>query len=170
MRDVSDAPALLLIGNNPTDQHPLLAWQIRTNVRLRRAKLYVVNSYPIKLHRQATTFAQIASGSEGSLVQFLAGNDAAADAAVTLQSSRESLSQLREALKNEKGLVIIFGSELRGADVTALVNFGLSARCKVHLPGRLCQLTWRSRHGALSRYAAGLRSSLQRDELPPRLG
>ncbi len=80
MRDVSDAPAILLIGNNPTEQHPLLAWQIRTNVRLHRAKLYVVNSYPIKLRRQATAFAQIAPGSEGSFVQFLAGNDAAADA------------------------------------------------------------------------------------------
>ena len=40
----SHAPALLLIGNNPTEQHPLLAWQIRTNVRLHRAKLYVANS------------------------------------------------------------------------------------------------------------------------------
>ena len=48
------APAILLIGNDPTEQHPLLAWQIRTNVRLHRAKLYVVNSAPIKLRRQAT--------------------------------------------------------------------------------------------------------------------
>ena len=53
MRDVLNAPAILLIGNDPTNQHPLLAWQIRTNVRLRRAKLYVVNSAQIKLQRQA---------------------------------------------------------------------------------------------------------------------
>ena len=85
MREVFDAPAILLIGNDPTEQHPLLAWQIRTNVRLHRAKLYVVNSYPIKLRRQATAFAQIAPGSEGGLAQFLAGNDAAADAVVTPQ-------------------------------------------------------------------------------------
>ena len=44
MRDVLNAPAILLIGNDPTEQHPLLAWQIRNNVRLHRAKLYVVNS------------------------------------------------------------------------------------------------------------------------------
>ena len=44
MRDVADAPAILLIGNDPTEQHPLLAWQIRSNVRLHRAKLYVANS------------------------------------------------------------------------------------------------------------------------------
>ncbi len=130
MRDVFSAPAILLIGNNPTEQHPLLAWQIRTNVRLHRAKLYVANSYPIKLHRQATAFAQIASGSEGSFVQFLAGNESAADATVTPQLSRDALSQMRDGLKNEKDLVVIFGSELRGNDVTALVNFGLAQGAK----------------------------------------
>ncbi len=56
MRDVLTAPSILLIGNDPTTQHPLLAWQIRTNVRLRRAKLYIVNSAEIKLKRQATGF------------------------------------------------------------------------------------------------------------------
>ena len=59
------APAILLIGNDPTEQHPLLAWQIRNNVRLHRAKLYVVNSQPIKLRRQATSFIQIPAGRRG---------------------------------------------------------------------------------------------------------
>ena len=70
MRDVLNAPAILLIGNDPTNQHPLLAWQIRTNVRLRRAKLYVINSAPIKLRRQAAEFALAAGGrgSEGSRI------------------------------------------------------------------------------------------------------
>ena len=44
MSEVATAPAILLIGNDPTEQHPLLAWQIRNNVRLHRARLYVVNS------------------------------------------------------------------------------------------------------------------------------
>ncbi len=44
MRDVFRAPAILLIGNDPTNQHPLLAWQIRNNVRLHRAKLHILNS------------------------------------------------------------------------------------------------------------------------------
>ena len=39
MRDVFNAPAILLIGNDPTEQHPLLAWQIRNNVRLHRAQV-----------------------------------------------------------------------------------------------------------------------------------
>ena len=130
MRDVFNTPAILLIGNNPTEQHPLLAWQIRSNVRLHRGKVYIANSSPIKLRRQATAFAQIASGSEGSFVQFLAGNDAAADAVASPQLTREALGQMRDALKAENGLVIIFGSELRGNDVTTLVNYGLGLGAK----------------------------------------
>ena len=55
MRDVFNAPAILLIGNDPTERHPLLAWQIRNNVRLHRAKLYVVNSTEIKLGARRRT-------------------------------------------------------------------------------------------------------------------
>jgi NADH-quinone oxidoreductase subunit G len=130
MRDVSSAPATLLIGNDPTEQHPLLAWQIRTNVRLHRAKLYVVNSSPIKLRRQATAFVQIAPGSEGSFVQFLAGNDSAADSVTSPQLTRDALTQIRDALKDEQGLVVVFGSELRGQDVKVLIDYGLGRGAK----------------------------------------
>ena len=130
MRDVGTAPAILLIGNNPTEQHPLLAWQIRTNVRLHRAKFYVVNSHPIKLRRQAAAFAQIAAGSESSFVQFLAGNDSAADALTSADLTREALTELRDRLKAEQGLVVIFGSELRGADVKTLIDAGLAQGAK----------------------------------------
>jgi NADH-quinone oxidoreductase subunit G len=130
MRDVLSAPAILLIGNDPTEQHPLLAWQIRSNVRLHRAKLYVANSSPIKLHRQATTFAQIAPGSEGSLVQFLAGSDETSDAVVSPQLTREALGEFRNGLTKESGLVVIFGSELRSSDVKTLVDFVLAQSAK----------------------------------------
>src|SRR5580700_5010215 len=79
MRDVLDAPAILLIGNDPTNQHPLLAWQIRTNVRLRRAKLYIINSVEIKLKNQAEGFGLVAAGSEAKAAAFLAGDNAALD-------------------------------------------------------------------------------------------
>jgi len=90
----------------------------------------VANSSAIKLHRQATAFAQIATGSEASFVQFLAGNDGAADAVVSEQLTREALTKLRDAVKAESGLVIIFGAELRGNDVKALVDFGLGKGAK----------------------------------------
>jgi NADH-quinone oxidoreductase subunit G len=130
MREVGSAPAILLIGNDPTEQHPLLAWQIRTNVRMHRAKLYVVNSSPIKLRRQATALAQIASGSEANFVQFLSGNDSAADSVLSPGFTRESLNDLRGQLKVEQGLVVVFGSEVRGAAVKSLIDFGLAQSAK----------------------------------------
>jgi NADH-quinone oxidoreductase subunit G len=120
MRDVFNAPAILLIGNNPTEQHPLLAWQIRNNVRLHRAKLHVINSEDIKLHRQATTFAQIPAGTEAQVAAFLGGNDSAA---VTLGGTTEAWTALREKLRGETNLIVIFGSEIRGEAVSSLVNF-----------------------------------------------
>src|SRR5215470_12897733 len=122
MRDVYKAPAILLIGNDPTEQHPLLAWQIRNNVRLHRARLYVVNSEPIKLRRQATTFLQIPAKTEAGFAVFLAGNDSAAIAG----ESHNQWSALRDKLRGEQNLVIIFGSELRAESIGPLVKFASS--------------------------------------------
>jgi len=119
MRDVIDAPAILLIGNNPTDQHPLLAWQIRSNVRLHQAWLYVMTSTEIKLTRQATAYVQVAEGGEAKAVRFLAGDDSAVEA-----GSASALRAVRDTLSKLKGLVIVFGSELRGQDIATLVKFG----------------------------------------------
>ena len=124
MADVFNAPAILLIGNDPTEQHPLLAWQIRNNVRLHRAKLYVINANSIKLRRQATSFTQIPAGTEGKLVAFLAGSDAAVDALVTPSTNKDGWSALRDQLRDEQNLVVIFGSEVRGNDIASLVAFG----------------------------------------------
>ena len=126
MRDVYNAPAILLIGNDPTNQHPLLSYQIRNNVRLHRSKLYVINSQPIKLRRQAVSFTQIPAQSEAKLAAFLAGDDSAADALLTGATSRESLNSVREKLRAERDLVVIFGSELRGEAIASLVKFAAS--------------------------------------------
>ncbi len=148
MADVFTAPAILLIGNDPSEQHPLLAWQIRNNVRLHRARLYVINSKPIKLRRQAASFMEIPGGTEGQVAAFLAGDDSALDTFTArglaldgrerpspheqtphAQSSHEPSSHepwiaLRGKLLGEQNLVIVFGSELRGKDLASLVAFG----------------------------------------------
>jgi NADH-quinone oxidoreductase subunit G len=124
MRDVFNAPAMLLIGSNPTEQHPLLAWQIRNNVRLHRSKLYVVNSQPIKLRRQASSFVQIPVGTEGAFARYIAGEDAAAEKLTGAGMAADALAAVREKLRGEQNLVVMFGSEIRGVDVEALVTFG----------------------------------------------
>jgi NADH-quinone oxidoreductase subunit G len=124
MAEVFTAPAILLIGNDPTEQHPLLAWQIRNNVRLHRARLYVINSKPIKLRRQAMSFAQIPAEAEGRVAAFLAGDDAAVDALVSSSTNKEAWISLRDKLRGEQNLVVISGGEVRGDGIANLVKFG----------------------------------------------
>ncbi len=130
MRDVYNAPAILLIGNDPTEQHPLLAWQIRNNVRLHRAKLFVANSADIKLKRQAAAFLPIPVGSEGQLAAFLAGDDSVAESLRLVPDAGEagegarSTQAFRDAVRGEQNLIIIFGAEIRGGDIASLVKFG----------------------------------------------
>src|SRR5437879_807516 len=116
MADVLSAPAILLIGNDPTEQHPLLAWQIRNNVRLKQARLYVVNSQPIKLQRQATGFLQIADRSYNDFASFLSDGQ-------KRPSSQQNWTSFREKLSAEKNLVVVFGSEILGSAVSSLAKF-----------------------------------------------
>jgi NADH-quinone oxidoreductase subunit G len=128
MREVFNAPAILLIGNDPTEQHPLLAWQIRNNVRLHRSRLYVINSQPIKLRRQATAFMQIPAASEGKVAAFLAGDEAALTALASEEYNRDAWIALRDKLRGEANCVVIFGSKIRGGDVASMVKFVASVQ------------------------------------------
>ena len=123
MVDVLKSPAILLIGGDPTYQHPLLAWQIRNNVRLNGSHLYIINSRQIKLCRQAKQFISVPNGCEGEVVRLLtAGSEPLADSA--LSSTRVELADLASALRAEKDVVILFGAELRNQDIENVVEFG----------------------------------------------
>ncbi len=135
MTQLYEADAVLLIGDDPTEQSPLVAWQIRSAIRHRGARLYVINSKSIKLLRKAKGFAEVAAGGEASAVRWLAGGDTHMDAGVA-----ERLGALKAALEKESNVVIVFGAELTGAAVQDLVKFGSS------LPGQ-------TRYIALGDYA-----------------
>ncbi len=124
MRDTASAPAILLLGNDPTEQHPLLAWNLRTNVRLHQARLYIANHRSIKLERQAAAILPLPGGEPGyaEAVRFLAGDDAA----LGLGGDRQdSALRFRDAVRAEQKLLIVFGSEFRGASIDALVRLGV---------------------------------------------
>ena len=118
LRDFGSAKAILILGNDPTEQHPGLAWQIRTNVRLHGARLYVANHELVKLRRQATGFLRIREGDYAALVSYLGGDEKA------LEGSSDEASKFRDAIRKEDSLLIAFGSEFRGRDIAALVRFG----------------------------------------------
>jgi NADH-quinone oxidoreductase subunit G len=125
MRDLYNAPAILLMGNNPTDEHPLVAWQIRNNVRLHQARLYLVNSRAIKLRRQATEFLQVQS--EVAFAGFLGGNDKLADSF----GARTHWAALRSKLGSERDLVVVFGCEVFADGVHALRKFAAGTGAKL---------------------------------------
>ncbi|HXE74367.1 MAG TPA: molybdopterin-dependent oxidoreductase [Candidatus Xenobia bacterium] len=99
-RDLLSASAILLIGNDPTHNHPLLAANIRLAVRNNGARLYIVNHREIKLRRQARQFVLVPGGQEATAVE-----------------------SLLDSLRNEKDLIVLFGAEVAGAELKRLVEF-----------------------------------------------
>jgi NADH-quinone oxidoreductase subunit G len=114
LRDLASAPAILLIGGDPTHEHPLLAWNLRTNVRLNRARLYVASAKPIKLERQAKGVYRLPENGYASLAAFLDTNDI-----------KHPQADFSAAVLAEESLVVVFGQEFRGADIESLVAWGL---------------------------------------------
>ncbi len=116
MQDLGEARSILLIGSDPTHQHPLLAFKIRQAVRDHKARLYIVNSADIKLAlRQAATFVKLGAGEEAMAVRDLASGD-----------GPEAIGSLREKLGGESDTIIIFGDEVQGDSIRELVGWGLS--------------------------------------------
>jgi NADH-quinone oxidoreductase subunit G len=119
MADVYNASAVLLIGNDVTNQNPLVAWQIRTGARHRGLKLYAINSRPSKIHRQAKIVAEVSAGGERRAVEWLATEKGQFDAKTT-----EALTQIKAALEAENDVVVLFGAEIQGAAIRELVSVG----------------------------------------------
>jgi len=149
MEQLYESKAALVIGNDPTNQNPLVAWQIRAGIRHFGSKLFLINSREIKLHRKATQFIQVSDGQEAA-VRWLATGQGSLASGVA-----EKLSVLKSALEAEPEVAIVFGSELTGAAIHDLVAFGSS------LPGKV-------RYMALGDYANS-RGAADMGLLPDRL-
>jgi NADH-quinone oxidoreductase subunit G len=95
-----NAKAVLVIGADLTQQHPLIAYHVRTAWRLGGARAYVVTPGPVAEDGFAAKSVRAAAGRE-----------------------MEALRPLADALKDEKELAVIFGDSIRGAGVKDLVTF-----------------------------------------------
>ena len=124
MDDIARAKSILLIGGDPTHQHPLVAYQIRHAVRQGGARLYVVNSGEIKLRRQAAEYLVTKPGSEIEVASALAGKTQPTPD--LCEGGSEALRSFREKLTSESDVLAIFGDEIKGAAVKTLVEWGLS--------------------------------------------
>jgi NADH-quinone oxidoreductase subunit G len=101
VEDLYKAKAVLVVASDLSQQHPLLANQIRANVRHHEAHLYTVTTGPVREDLQAAASVRVNAGGE------LAG-----------------VESLRDKLKAEAELVIVFGDAIQGESLRKLVTFG----------------------------------------------
>jgi NADH-quinone oxidoreductase subunit G len=99
--DLYTAKAVLVVGADLSQQHPLLAWQIRANFRHHGAHVYVVTKGPVREDAQAFESVRVSPGRESSGVE-----------------------GIKDKLKAESELVILFGDAVQGDAVRQLVKFG----------------------------------------------
>ena len=118
MDGLYQSKAVLVIGNDPTDQNPLVAWQIRSGIRHNGTKLYLLNAEGVKLQRKAAQSVVLGSTKESAAVRWLATGEGSISEQVKTQ-----LAALKTALEAESELAIVFGSPITGAAIRDLVEF-----------------------------------------------
>ena len=117
------ARAVLVIGADLAQQHPLLAYQVRANWRHHKANIYVVTIGPVREDKIAAKSLRASRGAEMEAVESLVGD-----------------------LKQEKGLVVLFGDSIRGDGVRRLVSFGDSLGIPVQY---VCLTDYANSRGAM---------------------
>jgi len=119
MEQLYQSKAVLLVGNDPTTQNPLVGWQIRSGIRHFGTKLFVINANEIKLKRRATQFVKVAAGQEAVVLRWLAHEEGQLAPELV-----EQLVQLKAGLEVESDVAVVFGAEISGAAIATLVAFG----------------------------------------------
>ena len=150
MKQLYESKAILLVGNDPTNQNPLVGWQIRSGIRHHGAKLFVINENEIKLKRKAAQFVKVVAGQEETALRWLAHEEGTLSPELV-----EQLAQLKAGLEAETDVAVVFCAEVSGAAIAQLVAFGSK------LPGK-------TRYMALGDYANS-RGAADMGVLPDRL-
>jgi len=91
--DLYSARAVVVVGSDLSQQHPLLAYQARANVRHHNAHIYTVAPGPLREDKYSVARAS-------------------------------DVESLRDQLKAEPELVIVFGDSVQGGAIRKLVAFG----------------------------------------------
>ena len=121
--DLYTSKAVLVVASDLAQQQPLLSFQIRANFRHHQAHVYAVTEGPVREDRYAFRSVRVERGGE------MAG-----------------VESLRDALKNEPNLVILFGDAVRGDAVRQLVAFGDSLGIPVNY---VCLMDYANSRGAV---------------------
>jgi len=120
--DLYNRRAILIIASDLSQQHPLLAFQIRANHRHHDAHIYTLTPGPVREQKQSVRSIMTVPGSELA-----------------------DLESLRDQLKAEPDLVILFGDTIKGDALRKLVRFGDSLGIPVRY---VCLLDYSNSRGA----------------------
>jgi len=101
--DLYQKKAVLAIGGDLALEQPLLSFQIRANYRHHQARVYVVTTGPVREDKYAAASVRVAPGGE-----------------------LDAVESLRDRMRAEPELVIVFSDAIKGEDVRRLVDFGES--------------------------------------------
>jgi NADH-quinone oxidoreductase subunit G len=115
--DLYERKAVMVLGADLALEHPLLAYQMRANFRHHKAHIYAVTDKPVREDQYA--FATVR------------GRD---------------YESLREKLKAEPELVVVFDDSYKGDDIRKLVDFGESLGIPVRY---ICLVDYSNSRGAL---------------------
>lgn len=117
---IQNADVLLLIGSDPNEENPLTAFSIRWAVRQNSARLFIVNSMPSRLERQAEIALRVRQGSESAFVLALLDEGQMRRAEEATGAGAAQIDTIRKAIAENARVVVIFGNELNGPALEAL--------------------------------------------------
>jgi NADH-quinone oxidoreductase subunit G len=124
--DLYERKAILVLGADLALEHPLLSYQIRANYRHHEAHIYAVTAGPVREDHYSVASVRV-------------GTPTPADYFAALAS-------LRDRLKAEPELVVLFDDSLQGTSVVRLVEFGES----LGIPASyLCLVDYSNSRGAI---------------------
>ncbi|HXP88915.1 MAG TPA: NADH-quinone oxidoreductase subunit NuoG [Bryobacteraceae bacterium] len=137
--DLYTAKAILVVGADLSQQHPLLANQLRANVRHHGAHVYTVAGGPVREDQQAFWSVRAEKSWELAAVE-----------------------QLRDKLSRESDLVIVCGDAIQGTAVQRLVTFGGSLGIPVKY---ICLVDYSNSRGAFDMGVVPREGGMSREQM-----
>ena len=126
VEDLYRKKAVLVLGGDLALEHPLLSFQVRANYRHHQARIYVVTPKPVREDKYSAASIRVAGESAADYFGALEG--------------------LRDKLKTEPELVILFDDSFKGAEVGKLVDFAESLGIPVQF---VCLVDYANSRGAV---------------------
>jgi NADH-quinone oxidoreductase subunit G len=162
--DLYESKAVLVLGADLALEHPLLSFQVRANYRHHQAHLYAATPGPVREDKYSVASIRVGHAlagepgvdTPGPHWELVGGVDLALgnpsgfvhphSATATPADYFAALESLREKLKAEPELVVVFDDSFKGVSIRRLVEFGESLGIAVKY---ICLVDYSNSRGAV---------------------